>query len=158
MAWIDSKAFWFFLPALTDVFIWGKSPQGFKSFSEIVGHQEGVEVLLEVLMRLIVIFFDRGFFEGAVHALDLAISPGMIGFGEAVLDPVLLTHARKDMLEGILIPLAIGALHAIVRQDRVNFIGHGVDEAAQKLRRDGLQGLRVQLSIGKLAGAVNGDE
>jgi hypothetical protein len=115
-------------------------------------------VLVEVLMGLIVIFFDGGFFEGAVHALDSAVGPGMIGFGEAVRDAVRLTHTRKDMLEGIVIPLAVGELNAVIRQDRVDFIGHGVDEVAQELRRDGLDGLRVQLGIGKLAGAVDGDE
>jgi hypothetical protein len=56
MAWIDGKALWFFLPALTDVFIRGKPFKGFESFGEIVGHQEDVEVLFEVLMRLVIEF------------------------------------------------------------------------------------------------------
>jgi hypothetical protein len=117
-----------------------------------------MEVLFEVRMRLVRGFFDGGLFAGAVHALDLAIRPGMIGFGAAVLDGVLLTHTRKDMLEGILIPPAIGELHAVVRQDRVDLLGYGVDEVTPELRRDGLDGLRVQLGIGTLARAVNGDE
>jgi hypothetical protein len=128
MAWIDCKALWVFLPAWTDVFIGGKPSKSFESFGEIVGHQEGVEVLFEVLMRLVIEFFDGGFFEGAVHALDLAIRPGMMGVGEAVLDTVLLTHTRQDMLEGIVIPPAIAELNAVVRQDRVDLLGHGVDE------------------------------
>lgn len=45
MAWIDGKALWFFLPALTDVFIRGKPSEGFESLGEIVCHQEGIEVL-----------------------------------------------------------------------------------------------------------------
>jgi hypothetical protein len=88
----------------------------------------------------------------------LAIGPGIIGFGEAALDAVLLAHTGKDMLEGILIPLAVGELQAVVRQDGVDLLGYDVDEVTQELRRDGLDGLRVQLGIGKLAGAVNGDE
>jgi hypothetical protein len=42
----------------------------------MVCQQEGVEVLFEVLMRLVIEFFDGGFFAGAVDALDLAIGPG----------------------------------------------------------------------------------
>jgi hypothetical protein len=29
-----------------------------------------------------------GFFDGAVHALDLAIGPGMVGLGEPMVDAV----------------------------------------------------------------------
>jgi hypothetical protein len=65
-------------------------------------------------MRLVIEFFDRGFFEGTVHALDLAVGPGMIRFGEAMLDAVLLAYAPKDMLERLLISLAGSKLNAVV--------------------------------------------
>jgi hypothetical protein len=46
MVRINRKALWFFLPALTDVFIRGKPSEGFESLGEMIGPQEGVEVLL----------------------------------------------------------------------------------------------------------------
>ena len=158
MAWMDGKALWFFLPALTEVFIRGKPSKRFESFSAIVGHREGVEVPFEVLRHLVIDWFDGGFFEGAVQAPDLAIRPGAIGCGEAVLAAGLLTHTRKDMLAGIVIPLALGAPTAGVRQDRRELIGPGRDEVAQGWRRDGRDGLRVPRGLGKRAGAVNAED
>jgi hypothetical protein len=40
-------------------------------------------------MGLLRAFFDRGFLERAIHALHLAIGPGMVGFGETVLETIL---------------------------------------------------------------------
>ena len=74
MVRIVSKAFGLFLPALTDIFIRSKPSEGFESVGEIIGHQRRVEVLFSVLMRLVIEFFDRGFFEGAVHAFGLAVA------------------------------------------------------------------------------------
>jgi hypothetical protein len=155
---IRGKASWLLVPALIDVFRRGKPSKSFEALGAIVGHQAGVEVLFQVLRRLGRAFFDGGFFEGAVHALDWAIRPGLIGFGEAVLKAGLLTHTRQDLLEGIVIPLASGALPAVVRQDRRDCIGHSVNEVTQEVRRDGLDGLRGQRGVGKRASAVDGDQ
>jgi hypothetical protein len=130
MAWIDGKAFGFFLPALTDVFIRGKPSEGFESLGEIVGRQEGIEVLFEVLMRLAIEFSDRGFFEGAVHALDLAIGPGVIGFGEAVPHPILLADAVENMREGIVIAFAVGELDTVIGEHCMDLIGYGGNQVA----------------------------
>jgi hypothetical protein len=71
MVRVDGKAFWLFLPALTDMFIGGKPSEGIESLGEIVSHAEGVEVLFQVLMGLVIVLSDRGFLERAVHALHL---------------------------------------------------------------------------------------
>ena len=39
-------------------------------------------------MAAVVITFDGRFFDGAVHALHLAIRPWMVGLGQAVFDVV----------------------------------------------------------------------
>ena len=59
MAWIDGKAFWLFLPALTDVLIGGKAFERFESLREIIGHQESMEMLFQVVMGLVIILFSR---------------------------------------------------------------------------------------------------
>jgi hypothetical protein len=158
MVRIVSKAFRRFLPALTDIFIRRKPSEGFESLGEIIGHQEGVEMLFQVLMRLVIVAFDRGFFECTVHALSLPMGPGMMRFGEAMLNTMLLAYTPEDIREGLLILLAISELHAVVRQDGVDLVWDGSDEVAEELRRDGLDGLRVSLGVGKLAGAVDGDK
>ena len=50
-----------------------------------------------MVMGLIGILVHGGVFEWAVHAFHLAIGPGMVGFGEAVLDAKLLADALKAM-------------------------------------------------------------
>ena len=42
----------------------------------------------QLVVVLVVVALDGGFFDGAVHALDLPVGPGMIGFGEPVIDAV----------------------------------------------------------------------
>lgn len=39
-----------------------------------------------MLVGVVVEAFDDGFFEGSVHALDLAVGPGMFWFGQTVVD------------------------------------------------------------------------
>jgi hypothetical protein len=96
--------------------------------------------------------------EGAVHVLDLAIGPGIIGFGEAVLDGVFLTHTPKDRQESIGIPLAVGELNAVVRQNLLDLIRHGSDEVTRALCGHSFHGLRVRVGIGALRCPVNGDK
>ena len=44
---------------------------------------------LELLMAVVVVALDGGLLDGAVHAFDLTVGPGMFDFGEPVLDAVL---------------------------------------------------------------------
>jgi hypothetical protein len=78
MAWVDGKAFWLFLPALTNVFIRGEASEGCASLGEVVGHQAGLQGLFPVLMGVLVLWLHGGFLQGAVHAFHLAIGPGMV--------------------------------------------------------------------------------
>jgi hypothetical protein len=44
MVRIYRKAFWLFLPALTDVFVGREASERFEPFSKVVGHQESLEM------------------------------------------------------------------------------------------------------------------
>ena len=123
MAWIDGKAFGLFLPALTDVFIRGQAVERFESFREIIGHQEGMQMLFQVVMGLVVILFHGGLFERPVHPFDLAIGPGMVGLGQPMVNPMLMTHAIKEMVKGVHIACAIRELDAVIGQHRVDLVG-----------------------------------
>lgn len=51
----------------------------------------------ELGMAVVVIGFDGGILDGAVHAFDLAIGPGMIGFSQAMIDVMAGTGEFKSM-------------------------------------------------------------
>ena len=68
-----AKTFGLFLPAFADVLIGGQAFEGFESFREVIGHQEGMYMLFQVVMGLILILFHGGLFEHTVHAFHLAI-------------------------------------------------------------------------------------
>lgn len=44
-----------------------------------------------------VVVVDGGIFDGSVHALDLAVGPGMVGSGKRVSDDVTKTDATEGM-------------------------------------------------------------
>jgi hypothetical protein len=150
MVRIHGKAFWLFVPAVTNIFI-GREPfEGFKSFGEVISHQESVEVLFQVPMGLIIVFFDRGVLESSIHALHLAISPGMIGFGQPMHDAVFLAYTCKDVFEGVFILLPIRKLDAVIGQYSVKFVSNNRDKIAQELCRHRLEGFSVELGIREL--------
>jgi hypothetical protein len=125
MAWVDGKAFRLFLPAFADVLIRGQAFERFESLREIIGHQEGLQMLFQVVMSLIVILFHGGLFERAVHPFDLAIGPGMVGCGQPMVNPMLMTDAIKDMMKGLDIALPIGKLNTVIGEHRVDLVGYG---------------------------------
>ena len=100
-------------------------------------------MLFQVLVGLVVILLHGGLFEGAVHAFHLPIGPGMVGFGESMVDAKSLAHPRKDMLEGILIALTVGELDAVIGEHGVDLVGYGGDQVAQELCSDRLVGVRM---------------
>jgi hypothetical protein len=57
MVRINGKSFRLFLSASVDVFIRGKAFERFESFREVIGHQEGLQMLFQVVMGLVVIRF-----------------------------------------------------------------------------------------------------
>lgn len=97
MEWVDGESEGCFLPLLADELIGSEAFESFESFGEVVGHEEGLQVFLELLMGLIVEAFDGGILERPVHVLDLPVGPGMFGFGAAVFNGILLAGPGKGM-------------------------------------------------------------
>ncbi len=64
----------------------GETGEGFEAFGEVVGVEESGEVEGELTVAPVVVGANGGLFDRAVHAFDLAVGPGMVGFGEAVVD------------------------------------------------------------------------
>ena len=111
----------------------------------IVGVDEELEVLPELVVADVMVAFDGGVLDGAVHSLDLAVGPRVVGLGEAVLDAVFtadLVEAVDAHASGPAIPVAwqVGKLDApfdclpaavaqdrIVGQDGVQVVWHRLD-------------------------------
>ena len=119
------------LPLLTDEFIRRESLQYFQPLGKVVRCQEGRQMLTKLLMRIVVVPIGGRLLQRAIHALDLPIRPGMIGFGQAMLYPVFATDTVKQQREGIADALPVDELDVIVGQDGMDFVGHSGNEMAQ---------------------------
>ena len=128
----------------------------------IVGVDEDLEVPPELVMAIVVVAFDGGVLDGAVHPLDLAVGPRMVRLGEPVFDTVLAT----DLVEAVdahacgpAIPVLrqVSKLDAIIREDGVQVVGDCFDQRFQE--RDGGRSvsLVVKLDEGELRGAIDPD-
>lgn len=112
----------------------------------------------QLVVPLVVVALDGGLFEGAVHALDLAIGPRVVHLGQPVLDAMLVAHAVEDILAVVDVARAVGELDGIVGQHRMDAKGHGLGQVALELGRLHLACAFDQAGHGELAGAVDGDE
>src|ERR1700680_1928797 len=119
MDWIEGETVWFFCPDVADVFVWGEAFQCLKPTAEVVCGDEVGQVGSELVVRLIVIAVDGRLLDGAIHSLDLAIRPRMVGFCQAVLDAI----GSADLVEAmdtiasspaIAVARQIGKLDAVI--------------------------------------------
>lgn len=111
---------------------------------------------------------DGGVLNGAVHPLDLAIGPGMLGLGGAVIYVAERASIFEDMGAE---ELAVGdgflderrgrsagtrrrEVDAIIGRHGVDLVGCSLDEPVQEVACGRVLGLLVQLDEGELAGPV----
>ena len=87
-------------------------------------------MLLELFVRFIMIPLDGRFLDGAIHPLDLSVSPRMIDLRQPMFDLVFCTDAVEEMLESPSILEAVGKLDAVVRENSMNAVRHSGDKLA----------------------------
>ena len=63
-------------------------------------------------MRVVVVAFDRRFFDCPVHALDLTVRPGVVHLGQPVVDLMFATDAVENVFERRCVLFAVGELDA----------------------------------------------
>lgn len=104
--------------------------------------------------------FGRCFLDRPGHSFGPAVGPGMIGFGEAMLDAVALAGAPEDVADpGLRHPLlAIDEMDAIVGQDGLDLVGYGPDQNLEECGSGQLGGFAVDAHEDQLRGAVHHDE
>ena len=99
-----------------------------------------------MVVRGIVEPLDRGFLDGAVHALDLTIGPGMAWLGQPVLDVEISTSCLEgvaaewhllcphclDVLRRPAIAGRVGEVSAVIGEYGVDLVRHGRHEVTKE--------------------------
>jgi hypothetical protein len=116
-----------------------------------------MQLLFQVDMSLVVIRFHWSLFERAVHPFPLALGPGMVGFGQPMVDTMLLTDTIKAMVKGVAVAFTVRELHAMIGEHRVDLLGHSRHHVPEELSGHQCVGFGVQLGLSKLAGAGDRD-
>ena len=93
--------------------------EGLQSSAEVVRADEVGHVISELVVVVVVEAFDRRLLDRPIHPFNLAIGPRVFDLGEPVVDLVFPADTVKDVLEGINVPVVIGELDAIIRQNDV---------------------------------------
>jgi hypothetical protein len=125
MAWIHREPFWFVWPDCTNVFIGRQCFKACEALGDVRGQQEGVKRLFQVLMPLVIVCLDYGFFPGPGHALDWAIGPGVIGAREPVCNRLVVADTCQEMFDGIVVLCPVGELDTVIGQSGLEAIEHG---------------------------------
>lgn len=63
-----------------------------------------MEMLFKRLVAVVVILFDSGFLDGAVHSLDLPIRPGVPDLGQPVFNGELPANTLEGVFHGLFAP------------------------------------------------------
>ncbi len=140
------------------MFVRGETLDGLEAPAEVVGCHEVSEVRGELGVVIVVEALDGRFLDGAVHPFDLAVGPGVLHLGGAMLDAVFPAGAPEDVLHGRVILLTVLELDAIVGEHDMDSVGNDRDELAQERRGNQLGGQRMQFDIGELGGPIDGGE
>jgi hypothetical protein len=130
MVWVAGQACGFFWPALTAGFIRGEAPEDIEARGEVVGHQEGTPRLVHVVRGVIVLLLHGGLLQGAVHAVPLAIGPGMVDLRAPVFAARLVAEALAERREGVSGPRAVSALESSAGESCLDCVGYGGHQVA----------------------------
>ena len=156
------ESFWFFCPAFADELIRREAFECLQTTTIIIGVDEVFEVTCQLLVIVIMEPFNSCLLDCPVHPLDLAVGPGMLRFCQTVLNPVFpAPHIEHVGHVGggraILIAWRICKLDPIVRENCMDFIGHGFDNRDEKGGSRLSVGFIDKLAEGEFTGPVNGD-
>jgi len=97
MGRIKPESFWLGCPGFADVFVGRKALEGLEPPGEVVGCDEVAEMAAELVVTVVVVTLDGGILDGPIHALDLAVGPRVMRFGQTVLDAVVLASPVERM-------------------------------------------------------------
>lgn len=97
MVRIGNQSLWVFRPGLTGHLEGSAPSQCIEVPGEVVGHHECQHVHLQRSGVGIAEGVDRCFLDRKVHALDLAIGPGVVDLGQTMLEAVQVADTIKNV-------------------------------------------------------------
>ena len=139
----------------TDELVRREAFEDLQSSPEVVGADEGDEVVTQLVMIVVGKAFGGRVLDRAVHSFNLAVRPRVLDLGQPVLKLMLAADPVEDVLEGLYVPIMIGELDAVIGEHDVEPVGHGGDEIAQYGSYGHFPGLTVQFNESKFGCAVN---
>jgi hypothetical protein len=139
---INGEAIRLLCPELADVFVRREAFEGLQALGEVIGGNEVCEVTSELVVGFVIEAFDRRIFDRSVHAFDLAVSPRMLGLGEAMIDVgfgagvfegvgsewLLASDQLLDLRWPPALATRIGEVKAVVGEYGVDFVGNSGDQ------------------------------
>src|SRR5262249_6126564 len=142
---IESESFGLFCPELTNPLEGRQASKALEAFREVVRVKEHGQMRAKTGVRVVVEPPDRGVFDGSVHPPDLAVRPRVVEFREAMLDAELSASQVKgvrsegppvgeQLLNLLDVPAALRRreLKPVIREHRVNAVGHAFHKAPQE--------------------------
>src|SRR5215208_3641369 len=147
MEGVEGEPSGFGCPAFADELERREAAKGLEAPSEVVGCDEVGEVLPELIVADVVEALDGGVLDGAVHALDLTIGPGMAWLGGAVLDLEIGTSCLEgvtaeghllcphclDVLGRPAVAGRVSEVSAVIGEHGVDLVGHGRHEVTKEV-------------------------
>lgn len=134
------ESLWLGSPAFADVFVGREALQGLQPPSVVVGVNEVGKVCFELIVSIVMVALDGRFLDRAVHALDLAIGPGMLDLGQPMFDAILLAAHIERMCRVSCrraVRVARRELDPIVGENRVDLVGDSRDQSFEEGRGGG---------------------
>src|SRR5215210_300783 len=162
MDWIESESIGLDCPGSADELVGCEAFEGLEAASEVVGSDEVGEVRFELLVVIVMEALNGGLLEGPVHSLDLTVRPRVLHLGEAMLDAVF-TAAHVEHMRHVASRRAIrvarwkGELDAVVGEDSVDLVGHGLDQGREEGGGGCPAGLPGDLDESEFARTIDSD-
>jgi len=115
----------------------------------------------QLIMAFVVVALNGSLFDRAVHPLNLAIGPRMVGFRQPMLDPIGVANhveAHWSGIGSVSVPGLLSELDAVICENSVDLIRHRFEHVLEEFPSSAPVGLFNELGHSELAGAVDTDE
>lgn len=137
MDWVESKSIWGLSPEFAEIFVRREAFERLESSSEVVGFEEVCQVRFELDMGVVEVSLDGGVFDGSVHAFDLPVGPGMVGFSQSVFDSMKVADAVEGVSTkacgwALTVFRQVGELDAVVGEHGMDTIRNGLDKGSEE--------------------------
>lgn len=147
---IDPEALRLVCPGFADELIGCQPLQRPQSPGKVMSHQKGLQIRSQPFMRLVVVAFYRGVFDGSIHVLDLSIPPWVTHLYQAMLDSMGTADTIKRNAPIPFRSLAYGKLDTVLREDNVDCVGHDFNQVGQEITSNQARRSWMQFGVGKL--------